>query len=171
MGDFDYARWTTSMDELAGRLVAGFAERRGYPPGRNEVRPAGAPPAGLELLPPPLAEFYRHVEEVSLPDFHNAFFIPDARWTVGGRDGTLVVRIEGQFTSDVVTFAADGGGTHFALGLPEGAPVYRLPPGAVDRRGVYDDWDSRVSVVAQTLPEFLQGMHDFFAAAISVEIT
>jgi hypothetical protein len=170
MGDFDYERWTMSMNDLADRLLAGFEDRRGHPPDVNEVRRASGPvPDGVEQLPAPLAEFYRHIEEVSLSDFHNGFFIPQARWTVGGMDGTLIVRIEGQYTTDVVTFAADGGGTHFALGLLEGAPVYQLPPGAVDRRGVYDDWDSRVRVIARRLPEFLAGVQEFFAARISEE--
>ncbi|MEU0880188.1 hypothetical protein ABZ345_16430 [Lentzea sp. NPDC005914] len=168
MNGFDYERWITSMNGLADRLVAGFEEKFGYPPGENKVTPATEPvPDGVDDLPAPLAEFYRHVAEVSLPDLQNGYFISNARHTVGGRDGRQIVRVEGALTSDLVTFGADGGGTHFALGLPDGAPVYQLPPGAVDRRGVYDDWDSRVRVVAASLPEFLTALHDFFASEIS----
>ncbi|MFC3895452.1 hypothetical protein ACFOWZ_28565 [Lentzea rhizosphaerae] len=168
MNGFDHERWLTSMNELSAALTSGFREKFGYPPGKNEVTPAAGPlPEGAEDLPTPLVEFFRHVEEVSLPDLHTGVFITGARHTVSGRDGRQPVRIDGPEAVDVVTFAADGGGTLFALGLPDGAPVYRLPPSALDRAGVYDNHDSRAQVVAATLPEFLTGLHDFLAAEIT----
>ena len=86
---------------------------------------------------------------------------------VNGRDGRLPVRIEGPESLDVVSFGSDGGGTHFALGLPEGMPVYALLPSAVDRAGVYGNHDSRVRVIAASLPEFLTGLRDLLAAEVS----
>jgi hypothetical protein len=154
---FDHERWIASMNELAAELTAGFQARFGYPPDENKVTPATGPlPEGVEQLLAPLAEFYRHVEQVSLPDLQNAYFVSMAQATVNGRDGRLPVRIEGPITADVVSFGSDGGGTLFALGLPDGAPVYMLPPSGFDDAGVYDDHDSRVRVVAANLPEFLE---------------
>ncbi|MFI6098032.1 hypothetical protein ACIA8G_20940 [Lentzea sp. NPDC051213] len=51
--------------------------------------------------------------------------------------GTHPVRLDGRESIDVVTFGSDGGGTLFALGLPDGAPGYLLPPSGVDRSGDY----------------------------------
>jgi hypothetical protein len=165
---FGYERWLTSMEDLSARFVAGFIEKFGYPPGENGVgRAAGPLPDGVDELPAPLAEFYRHVSEVSLPDLQHGYFVSAAGAVVNGRDGRLPVRIEGSDGTDVVSFGSDGGGTHFALGLPAGAPVYALPPSAVDRRGVYDNHDSRARVVAATLPEFLTELHDLLASEIS----
>jgi hypothetical protein len=165
---FDYERWLTSMDDLSARFVSGFIEKFGYPPGENGVsRAAGPLPDGVDELPAPLAEFYRHVSEVSLPDLQHGYFVSAARAVVNGRDGRLPVRIEGSDGTDVVSFGSNGGGTHFALGLLAGAPVYALPPSAVDRRGVYDNHDSQARVVAATLPEFLTKLHDLLASEIS----
>lgn len=127
---------------------------------------AGPLPGGVEQLPAPLVQFYRHVAEVSLPDVSIGYFVAMAQVAVDGRDGRLPVRIEGVESIDVVSFGSDGGGSHFALGLPDGAPVYGLPPSAVDRTGVYDNHDSRVRVVAATLPDFLTGLHDLLASEI-----
>ncbi|WP_156077551.1 SMI1/KNR4 family protein [Saccharothrix sp. NRRL B-16314] len=167
MTAFDYELWLTSVNDLAARFVSGFAEKFGYPPDENKARPAFGPlPDGVMQLPAPLVEFYRHVAEVSLPDVHIGYFVSMAQATVNGRDGRLPVRIEGAASIDVVTFGSDGGGTYFALGLPDGAPVYRMPPSAVDREGVYDNRDSRVQVVAATLPEFLTKLHNLLVSEI-----
>ncbi|SER98695.1 hypothetical protein [Lentzea albida] len=170
MNGFDYEQWLTSVDGLAARFVAGFTARFGYPPGENGVRRAAGPvPDGVADLPAPLAEFYRHVAEVSFPDLRQGLFVAPAKAVVDGRDGRWPVRIEGSERIDVVSFGSDGGGTHFALGLPGGAPVYALPPSAVDREGVYDDHDSRARVIAATLPEFLTELHDLLSSATSAE--
>lgn len=164
---FDYWRWLTSMNDLAARFISGFEKNFGYLPGENGVTPVSGPlPGEVEQFPAPLAEFYRHVAEVSLPDVHIGYFVAMAQVVVDGRDGRLPVRIEGVESIDVVCFGSDGGGTHFALGLPDGAPVYRMPPSAVDRAGVYDNRDSRVRVLAAALPEILTGLHDLLASGI-----
>lgn len=169
MNSFDYERWITSMNELAGVLTDGFEERFGYAPDDNVVTPATEPlPAELaEALPAPLIEFHRHVAEAWLMNLSNGYRLHDVRHTVEGRDGRQPVRIEGPVAADVITFGSDGGGSLFALGLPDGAPVYLLPPSALDRAGVYDNHDSRARVVAATLPEFLTKLHDFLASEIS----
>ncbi|USX48966.1 hypothetical protein [Lentzea sp. HUAS12] len=59
-------------------------------------------------------------------------------------DGRWPVRLDGPERIDVVSFGSDGGGTQFALGLPDGAPVYALPP-------------------------FLTGLHDLLSSATSAE--
>ncbi|MGI5506291.1 hypothetical protein [Lentzea sp. CA-135723] len=160
MDVFDYERWLTSMNELATRMTAGFQEKFGFPPYENGVERAEGEPEGLEALPAPLAEFYRHVAEVSLMNVFVGYAVWPAQHTISGLQGVQPIRLEGPGTVDVVTFGSDGGGTLFALGLPAGAPVYLLPPSGVDRSGVYDNSDSRAKVVATTLPEFLGKLHD-----------
>ncbi|WP_434449903.1 hypothetical protein [Lentzea sp. E54] len=165
MNGFDYEQWLTSMDDLAARFVARFVARFGYPPGENGVRRAAGPlPDGVEDLPAPLVEFYRHASEVSLPDLQQGYFVSPARAVVNGRDGRLPVVIDGPDRIDIVSFGSDGGGTHFALGLPDGAPVYSLLPSGIDSTGVYDNHDSLARMIAATLPEFLADLQDLLSS-------
>ncbi|ALG09346.1 SMI1/KNR4 family protein [Kibdelosporangium phytohabitans] len=158
---FDHVEWLRSTNELAARSTHGFQERFGYPPGDNTAVQAGEPVSEqvAGMLPRPLVEFYRHVSGVTLGDLHVGYFIQTAQDTVRGLSGTLPVRLDGPAAIDIVTFGSDGGGTLFALGMPDGEPVYRLPASGVDERGVYDNSDSRARVIAATLPEFLTNLH------------
>lgn len=162
MASFDYARWHQSMRELLAQMMDVFEARMGYPHGRNLVVEAGGDLVGEEaslVLPEPLLEFYRHIKEVSLPDVHVGYFVHPLEKVVAGLDGRVPVRIEGRDSREVVTFGSDGGGVLFALGRDQGAPVYLIPTGLV-QNGAYIDNESRVQIVAPTLPTFLDKVRE-----------
>lgn len=157
---FDYEEWRQSTNKLTAHLVSDFERRNGYPPGRNTAAPATVPLSreAVDALPAPLAEFYRHVAEVTLGDLRVGYFIQTAQETLDSNAGRPV-KLDGPETIEVITFGSDGGGTLFALGLPNGEPVYRLPASGIDHNGVYDNTDYRAHVTAATLPEFLTELH------------
>jgi hypothetical protein len=150
-------------DLLADRLrsVAKLAAERvvGYPPGENSVTAGPADPTALtaefgDHLPADIIEFFSAFTEVSLPDLWNAYFIGPASWSVTlHRNGEpRAVRLNGS-DIEVVILASNGGGTLYGIPV-EGGPVLVLPPGGIDKDGVYESKFARP--VAVSFSEFLE---------------
>ncbi|GAA2542956.1 hypothetical protein GCM10010435_08500 [Winogradskya consettensis] len=91
------AAWRDDLDGRLRPFVAGFERAHGYAPGDNRIVAATSGESGA-ALPDSLAGFYRVIEEVSLPDVGNGYFIHSA---------------DHDFSGGV--FASDGGGILFAV--------------------------------------------------------
>lgn len=150
-------RWRDAMRGDVRRLMDGFEQRFGYPPGEPEIAgPATeAELAGLrgDGVPADLLALYQVVAEVRIMDVSIGYAIH--RPPPPGEDPGHPRRL-----SDgrrIVVFGSDGGGALFALPADAGRPVLRLADGAcVDE--VYDA--DAVTVVADDLAGFLSFLHD-----------
>lgn len=166
---FDYAGWREAMRRYAARLTDEFETRFGYPPGEQVV---GDPtdvaimdntfPSHPAPVPETLLDFYREVSRVSLPDVWVGYFIAPLERVLDGLDGGDPVHMGGRWNTPIITFGSDGGGTMFALGMPQGTPVYVLPEGAVHDQ-VYED-SALPRIVAEDLPAFLGKLRDTMVA-------
>jgi hypothetical protein len=167
-----YARqWRRDVSAVLDQLVPVFEQTYGYPCGRQLV---DGPASINELtllssgslrtrMPSELLSWYGQVREVSLPDIANGFFLHAPETVAAHASGEGVVRVSGTFESEVVVFGTDGGGTLYALGFPEGATVYRLPPGhLID--GLYTSDNPRFAVIAPHLVGFLDLLRDAVVA-------
>ncbi|MFG1942278.1 hypothetical protein [Nonomuraea sp. NPDC048826] len=83
-------------------------------------------------VPADVLDFFATVGEVSLPDFWNGYFIGPPEWIASvHRDRAPATIRRGSGTTEIMVFGSDGGGTLFAVPVPDGRPVYRLPPGEI----------------------------------------
>ncbi len=153
--------WAGRMDALGSTFMEQFTSKFGYPPDENYVartESSGSAEvsgvAGVEGVPDDLVTFYRHVEQVSLPDVDSGFFVHPEGRTVAGLRGGLPTRIAGSREDSVVVFGSDGGGSLFALSATDGSTVYRLPPSRVEG-DVYTSGPIPPEVVASDLAGFL----------------
>jgi hypothetical protein len=151
--------WRTTVEDAVGSVMAGFADRYGYPPGRNVVEDPDAVNAARlsaigTAIPEDLSQFYATVGAVSLPDVGNGLFVHDAGLVADTYNVQKLRHVTGRHHAEVVVFASDGGGTQFALASPAGSPVYRLPPDEVVA-GVYESDSPRFDVVTTDLAGFL----------------
>ncbi|MFI7705827.1 hypothetical protein [Nonomuraea sp. NPDC049480] len=167
---FDVIRYRTRLDELVARHLPAFEERFGYPPGENVVVAAspGESAATLEpefgpRVPADVGAFFDVIAQVSLPDFWNGYFLGPPSWIAGlhrAREPQTVKTGAGE--QEVLVFGSDGGGTMYAVPLPEGRPVYKLPSGEL-RDGCYrhplGTADSP-PIIADDLEEFLTVLAD-----------
>lgn len=144
--------------ELRSRIER-FEERSesllGYPvtPGANVVTDSSGivPPD----LPEGLAELYRAVDEVSLENIHNGYFIHPPDSIAKSVAHKLPVRADtDELTGPVVTFASDGGGTLYCVAVDSGA-VWELPEGEVTEAGVYRGGLDAPRLIATSVEEFL----------------
>jgi hypothetical protein len=151
------------VDLLADRLrsVAKLAAERvvGYPPGENSVTVGSTDPTALtaefgDYLPADITEFFSAFTEVSLPDLWNAYFIGPASWsaTLHRNGEPRAVRLNGS-DIEVIILASNGGGTHYGVPVA-GGPVLVLPPGGIDKDGVYES--KFAHPVAGSFGEFLE---------------
>jgi hypothetical protein len=160
-------------------VLEGFEDRFGYRPDTNVVV-AAAGQAGSRLgvglqpgaVAPPrsVVEFFDAVEEVSLPDVWNGYFLGpvshliaryakrDPRWLM--LDGEQV---------EVLVIGSDGGGALYVAGREAEGPVFRIEEGTI-RGGVLSTVrDSQVQMLATSFPGFLDlfasGLESFAAGA------
>jgi hypothetical protein len=114
------AAWRHDLEAALARLLSGFEDRFGYPPGENTIQdpePDGLTAAQHLAAHPGVAaalpHFYRQVGEVTLADAGNGYFIhPPADVVRDLADGGAIP-LGGAGTG--VLFASDGGGIHFAI--------------------------------------------------------
>ena len=118
--------------------------------------------AGVPLV---LAEFYERVEEVSLPDVKNGFFLHAADQVIDGLNGGQPTEVEGALSDSIVVFGSDGGGGLFATSVASGQ-VYRLNGGSL-LGPVYDVDASGVEVIAVDFWGFLEYLRQELLQAIS----
>jgi hypothetical protein len=144
------------------RSVARLAAERvvGYSPGENSVNATPADPAVLTAefgdVPADVLEFFGAFTEVSLPDLWNAYSIGPPSWSVAlHRNGEpRAVRLDGS-DIEVIIVAWNGGGTLYGIPVA-GGPVLVLPPGGIDKDGVYESAFARP--VADSFGEFVDGL-------------
>ncbi|MEV6304897.1 hypothetical protein AB0M02_36170 [Actinoplanes sp. NPDC051861] len=94
--------WVAEITAHLRSVLSAFDTYYPFPPGRNEVvlaDPGRSLPGGT---PPDLTAFYRVVEEVTMPDIGNGFFIHPPVLLSDGDHGTV--------------FASNGGGILYAIG-------------------------------------------------------
>jgi hypothetical protein len=161
------ADWTSAINSPAADAMRDFEARFGYPPGENYL----GPPADEEALwgvaailhsldmPTDLVELYRATREVCLSDIGNGYFIPGPDYPIGIREAREPAVVAGTPPTEVVVFAADGGGTMYALPAGCAGPVLRLPPSGIFD-GVYTPNSGRYGPAAGNLRDFLTRMLD-----------
>lgn len=139
--------WRVSVTAILAELLGTFRQRFGFEPGINEVGPPASKEAVASLAalqPTPahdLLALYQNINEVSLPDVGNGYFIHSPRSVIQHVQAGEPRRIGRPFDIDVLVFASDGGGALYALPAAEAGPVYRLRDyarrdGVADARGV-----------------------------------
>lgn len=163
--------WIDSMSKLTATLMSDFEARFGYPPDENVILTA-TPESGAESLQilsaieahSDLLDFYSRVEEVSLPDVANGFFISSAEAVVAGIDNWQPVEIVGAFVDTIVVFGSDGGGGLFALNST-GEKVYHLTGGALVGSS-YDADEAGAKVISADLWGFLEYLRSELAQMV-----
>ena len=165
----DLDSWIRRLQSSVDDLLHEFENRRGYPPDENLVvaasRPAGAVIAH-ELdgrVPSAVVEFFDAVEEVSLPDVWNGYFLgPVDRVIDAYVDASpRFITVDGEVL-EVLTVGSDGGGALYCVCLNEPAPVFRLDQASI-QGGVATTPPGFVRQLAPDFPGFLD------ALAVAVE--
>jgi hypothetical protein len=117
----DLPAWCRRIDDATKRHLAGFEERFGYPPDRNEVVRAeeavktqgdGSPPT----LPSDIAAFFGSVFEVHLPDVWNGYFLGPLARTIrahSSREPRWLRNTDADI--EVFIVGSDGGGALYAV--------------------------------------------------------
>jgi hypothetical protein len=114
------ATWRKDIETALTKLLPGFENHFGYPPGENTIqdpdpdsltsaRHLAAHPGVAAVLP----HFYRHIGQVILADVGNAYFIHRASHVLSDLTDGGPIPLEDAGTGTF--FASDGGGIHFAI--------------------------------------------------------
>ncbi|MFD8424482.1 hypothetical protein [Streptomyces sp. NPDC059466] len=144
--------WCEQADAALAKLMASFHARFGFEPGSNVVVLASeesrqATDALVELTPIPsdLTTMYWVIDEVSLPDVENGYFVHPASLVADHFREYGAVQIEGE--EPALVFASDGGGHLFAL-----AGSGRI------WRSTTASWLDQFDLAAAGLREFFEGL-------------
>ncbi|MGW8777477.1 hypothetical protein ACWGNM_05295 [Streptomyces sp. NPDC055796] len=154
--------WAADVTAQVDSVLAAFDTYYPFPPGRNEVVPAGRPDRGDASPGRPgapgvaadLLTFYGVIDEVVLSDIGNAFFVHPADTAL---DDRVELDAAGGAAGDAFVFASDGGGILYAIG-PDGG-VHRsraasadsgFEPVTDDLRGFLDRLRDAVALFAAT---------------------
>lgn len=153
------AEWRNAVQEAIEGVLVDFEDRYGYPPGDNQITDPDPPGvsrlmAACPGVPQDLLTLYANVGAVSLGDIGNGLWVRDAHEVARSYAAGDVRRVTGRHEADVIVFASDGGGTLYAMALPSGSPIYRLPPDGI-MLGVYESDSVRFEAVADNLAGFL----------------
>ncbi len=165
------ADWVVEVSALSQDFVRGFEGRFGYPPDENFVKPAVTRDGELRAdlrnagIPQELLGFYAVVEEISLPDLNNGYFVHGPELVLAAVGGELPTRVRGAVVDDVVVFGSDGGGALFALS-GSGCGVYRMTGGSFVARGAAHE-NGDIAVVAPNLGGFLDFLRDELRTAVA----
>ncbi|WP_146060474.1 hypothetical protein [Amycolatopsis sp. CA-128772] len=106
--------WVVEVSALSQHFVSGFEDRFGYPPDENGVKPATVEVDGLRVkmrdagFPQELTDFFTSVEEVSLPDVNNGYFVHGPELVLAGVGGEQPTQVTGTVVDDIVVFGSDG---------------------------------------------------------------
>ncbi|MER6084225.1 hypothetical protein [Streptomyces sp. NPDC001833] len=144
--------WCEQVEPTLARLMQSFQARYGFEPGSNVVALATeqshqATEALVELTPIPsdLTTMYWVIEEVSLPDVENGYFVHPSSQVADHFREYGAVQIDGEEPG--VVFASDGGGHLFAL----------AGSGRVWRSST-PSWFDQFDLAAAGLREFFEGL-------------
>jgi len=172
----DLDAWSDRVRRSTEQVLERFEERYGYPPGVNEVVTGtrqGGSQMSLELghdaqVPPSIIEFFNAIEQVSLPDIWNGYFIGPAtriaaahaekypRWLEHG--GRLV---------EILVIGSDGGGALYVVGVDEDSPVFRIEEAAIESGVLRPATERQVERLAANFSAFLElfaGRLEFYAS-------
>ncbi|MFJ2954638.1 hypothetical protein [Streptomyces sp. NPDC087270] len=145
--------WCEQADGALTKLMASFQARFGFEPGSNVVVLASeesqqATDALVELTPVPsdLTTMYWVIDEVSLPDVENGYFVHPASLVADHFREYGAVQIDGE--EPALVFASDGGGHLFALA--GSGRIWRSTTGS---------WLDQFDLAAAGLREFFEGLY------------
>ncbi|NUT31554.1 MAG: SMI1/KNR4 family protein [Hamadaea sp.] len=150
------------LQVVVDRHLDGFEAKQGYAPADNHVSPAVQADGVIALrrafdgrAPESVMRFFGAVEEVSLPDFWNGYFLGPAEWSAGLRSaGEPRAMATADGVVDVLIVGSDGGGSLFAVAVDGTDPVYLLPPSAIED-GVWTPGSAQATRLADSLDDFL----------------
>ncbi len=144
----------------------------GYPLGENTVTPPdpvaadALAEAGLDGIKG-LSDLYSACNGISMPDVHTGYFIKPLRkvleYDLTSEPKTVIL----ETGIPVLSLGSTGGGSLF-VAEREGGRVLLLPPGPL-HEGRYDGRHTKVGVVAEDIPLFLDRLIDDAAAFVSDE--
>ncbi|MFD5326888.1 hypothetical protein [Streptomyces sp. NPDC127092] len=144
--------WCGQASAALAKLMQSFHARYGFEPGRNAVVLATeeshqATGALVELTPIPsdLTTMYWVIDEVSLPDVENGYFVHPASLVADHFREYGAVRIDGE--EPALVFASDGGGHLFALA--GSGRVWKSTTAS---------WFDQFDLAAASLQEFFAGL-------------
>ena len=144
--------WCEHTEAALAKLMRSFQARYGFVPGTNVVVLATeqshqAPDALVELTPIPsdLTTMYWVIEQVTLSDVENGYFVHPASLVADHFREYGAVQIDGEESG--VVFAGDGGGHLFAL----------AGSGRVWRSSTAS-WFDQFDLAAASLQEFFEGL-------------
>ncbi len=144
--------WCEQADAELATLMQSFQPRHGFEPGSNLVALATekshrATDALVELTPIPsdLTTMYWVIDEVSLPDVENGYFVHPASLVADHFREYGAVQIDGE--EPALVFASDGGGHLFALA--GSGQVWRSTTAS---------WFDQFDLAAGGLQEFFEGL-------------
>ncbi|WP_405721005.1 hypothetical protein OG607_09035 [Streptomyces sp. NBC_01537] len=144
--------WCEQADAALAELMQSFQLRNGFEAGSNVVvlateKSHQAADALVELTPIPsdLTTMYWVIDEVSLPDVENAYFVHPASLVADHFREYGAVQIDGQELA--LVFASDGGGHLFALA--GSGRVWRSTTAS---------WLDQFDLAAAGLQEFFEGL-------------
>jgi hypothetical protein len=160
------------MSDLLSKLMRNFEDGFGYPPGENRLyratlergRSAAEALAALGA-PAELINFYQEIDQLSMPDVKNGFFVHSCEDVVNGMKGEQPTRLTGYIDDKIVVFGSDGGGGLFALSSTNGQ-VYRLSGGA-SVGSIYEVDEAGVNIIKPTFWSYLNYLRNELSHFIS----
>jgi len=164
----DLTPWTRRLTTSVESLLDGFEGRFGYPPDANVVVAAPRPSGtlmhtsleGRVQVPSVIVDFFDAIEEVSLPDVWNGYFL-------GPADRVVAAHIEesprwitiGSELQEVLLVGSDGGGALYCASIAEPAPVFRVEEPFI-RDGVATGLSGQVQLLGSSFTAFLDALAD-----------
>ncbi|MBF9072368.1 hypothetical protein [Streptacidiphilus fuscans] len=144
--------WCEQTDSALAQLTQSFLARHGFEPGSNVVEIATeeshrATDALVELTPIPsdLTTMYWVIDEVSLSDVENGYFVHPASLVADHVREYGLIEIDGE--EPALVFASDGGGRLFALS--GSGRIWRSTTAS---------WFGQFDLAAASLQEFFEGL-------------
>lgn len=169
----DLTPWTGRLRASVTGLMDGFEGRFGYLPDANLVVAARHPGGtimrtrleGRVQVPSAIVDFFDAIEEVSLPDVWNGYFLGPADRVVAAHaeESARWITIESEL-QEVLLIGSDGGGALYCASVAEPAPVFRVEEPSI-RHGVATGLSGDVRPLASSFPAFLEALADAVEAS------
>ncbi|MBC9819698.1 hypothetical protein [Terrabacter sp. MAHUQ-38] len=161
----DLDAWVDRVRHSTSQLLEGFEERLGYPPDRNVVITApgrdGSRLSGQlkhdAVAPPSVLEFFDAIEEVSLPDVWNGYFLgPVSRLIATHAErAPRWLMLDGRQV-EILVIGSDGGGALYVVGTDEDGAVFRVEEGAVTDGVLRAATEDQIRRLSTTFAGFLE---------------
>jgi hypothetical protein len=161
----DLDAWSDRVRRSSEQLLERFEERYGYPPGVNVVV-TGTGQGGSRLslglgpdaqVPLSVVEFFDGIEEVSLPDVWNGYFIGPATRVVAAHVDKYPRWLElGGRWVEILVIGSDGGGALYVVGVEEDSPVFRIEEAVIESGVLCPATKRQAQRVAANFSTFLE---------------